>query len=76
MNSVTSCWMNLKSGCRQVRDVVHAAGDEIVDADDLVAARQQQVRQVRAEKAGGAGDDGSGLDGCEAFCWAWNGVYS
>ena len=24
----------------------------------LVAAREQQIRQVRAEKAGGAGDDG------------------
>ena len=45
----------------QVRDVVHAAGDEIVNGDDPVAARQQQVGQVRAEKAGGAGDDGGGL---------------
>ena len=38
-----------------------AAGDEIVNADDLVAARQQQVGQMRPEKAGGAGDDGGGL---------------
>ena len=45
----------------EVRDVVHAAGDKIVNADDLVAAREQQVGEVRAEKAGGAGDDGSGL---------------
>ena len=47
----------------EVRDVVHAAGDKIVNADDLVAAREQQVGQVRAEKAGGAGDDGGGLFG-------------
>ena len=37
------------------------AGDEIVDADDLVAARQEQIGQVRAKKTGGAGDDGGGL---------------
>jgi hypothetical protein len=37
------------------------AGDKIVEADDLVAARQKQIGEVRAEKAGGAGDDGGGL---------------
>ena len=62
INSVTSCWMNLKFGLPpRCDDVVHRAGDKIVEADDLVAARQQQVGQVRAEKTGGAGDDGSGL---------------
>ena len=45
----------------QVGDVVHAAGDEVVDADDLVAARQQQVGQMGAEEAGRAGDDAGGL---------------
>jgi len=29
-----------------MRDVVHAAGDEIVNADDFVAARQKQVSQM------------------------------
>ncbi len=38
-----------------------AAGDKIVNADDLVSARQQQVGEVRAKKAGGPGDDGRGL---------------
>ena len=38
-----------------------AAGDEIVNADDLVPARQQQIDQVRAQEARGAGDDGGGL---------------
>ena len=42
----------------EMRDVVHAAGDKIINADDPVATRQQQVGEVRAEKAGGAGDDG------------------
>ena len=45
----------------EVRDVVHAAGDKIVNADDFVVAREQQIGQVRAEKAGGAGDDGGEL---------------
>ena len=44
----------------EVRDVVHRAGDKIVEADDFVAARQQQIGQVRTEKAGGTGDDGNG----------------
>ena len=50
----------------EVRDVVHAAGDEIVYADDFVAARDQQVGEMRAEKAGGPGDDGRGL--CVSHC--------
>ena len=45
----------------EVRNVVHGAGDKIVEADDLVAARHEQICQMRAEKSGGAGDDGSWL---------------
>ena len=30
----------------QVRDVVHAAGDEIINANDAVAAREQQVSEM------------------------------
>ena len=41
----------------EVGDVCVLAGDEVVDADDLVPLREQQVGQVRAEKAGGAGDE-------------------
>ena len=36
--------MNLKSlVAAEVRDVVDAAGDKIVDADDFVPAREQQI---------------------------------
>ena len=44
----------------QVRDVIHRAGHEVVYADDLVAARQQQINQVRAQEARGASDHGGG----------------
>ena len=66
----------------QMRDVVHRAGDKIVDANDFVAARQQQVGQMRAEKTGGAGDDGNGWGSfqyvkwfyCELFNCSFDGV--
>jgi len=45
----------------EMRDVVHAAGDKIVNADDPVTARDQQVGEMRAEETGGTGDDGGGL---------------
>ena len=38
----------------QVVDVALGAGEEIVDADDLVALRKQPVDQVRAEKPSAA----------------------
>ena len=44
-------------GAEEVLDVVHVAGDEVVDGDDLVAAREQTLAQVRPEEAGTAGDD-------------------
>ena len=45
----------------QVRDIVHRPGDEIVDANDFVTAREQQVSKMGAEETGGAGNDaGSG----------------
>ena len=34
----------------QVGDVLRLAGDEVIDADHLVALRQEQVGQVRAEE--------------------------
>ena len=40
----------------EVGDVLALAGDEVVDADDLVALAEQQVGEVGAEEAGGAGD--------------------
>ena len=49
--------MNSKSRMAlQMRDVVLGAGEEIVDAEDLVALLQQPVDQVRAEETGAAGD--------------------
>ena len=41
----------------QVGDVVDRASDEIVDADDPMSSREEQVRQMRAEEAGGPRDD-------------------
>ena len=47
----------------QMRDVALGAGEEVVDADDVVAAFEQPVAQMRAEKAGAAGDhDGAVID--------------
>ncbi len=41
----------------QRRDVVLAAGEIIVDAQDVVAVGAQPLAQVRAEKPGAAGDE-------------------
>jgi hypothetical protein len=40
----------------EVRDVVDASGREIVENEDLVAHGKQRLGQVRANKAGAAGD--------------------
>ena len=40
----------------QMLDVAPRAGEEIVEADDLRALRQQALAEMRAEKAGAAGD--------------------
>ena len=41
----------------QVGDIVHAAGDKIIDAHHLVAAGQKEVGEMGAKKAGRAGND-------------------
>jgi hypothetical protein len=41
---------------QQVGDVVLAAGEQVVQADHVVAARDQPVAQMRADEAGPAGD--------------------
>ncbi len=41
----------------EVVEVAKGAGDEVVDGDDLVAAGQQRLAEVRTEEAGTAGDD-------------------
>ncbi len=48
------------AGCRfQVGDVVARPGDEVVHPHDLVALGQEPVGEMRAEEAGGAGDQDS-----------------
>jgi hypothetical protein len=42
-----------------MRHVPLVAGDEIVDADNLVAFGEKAIAQVRSEKPGRAGDDDS-----------------
>ena len=37
-------------------DVRRRAGDEVVDADDLIILGEEPAGEVRAEEAGGAGD--------------------
>ena len=41
---------------QQMCDIAAGAGEEIVDAQHFMAARQQRLAQVRAEKARAAGD--------------------
>jgi len=40
-----------------VQDVVFGAGEEVIQADDIVAVFQQTLAQVRAEETGTAGDE-------------------
>jgi hypothetical protein len=42
-----------------VPDVVHAARGKIVEQDDVVAAIEQTLREVRANEAGAAGNQKS-----------------
>jgi len=44
----------------QVNDVVPVAGHEVVDGNDPVPALQEQIHQMRPEKAGAAGDHRGG----------------
>ena len=44
----------------EVRDVLRGAGEEVVEADDLVATVEQRLAQVGAEEPRAAGDDGTG----------------
>ena len=49
----------LEVAVAQVRDVGDVAGQQVVDADDGVAAIEQRFAEMRADEAGGAGDDDS-----------------
>jgi hypothetical protein len=46
-----------------VVDVLERRGLQVVDADDPVPVREQQLTQVGAEKPGSPGDDRSGHSG-------------
>ena len=54
----------------EVRDVVRAAGDEIIKADDFVAFGEKVIGEMRAEKTGGASDDRDGIGGFFGLCGA------
>ena len=41
----------------QIDDVVLGAGEEVIDADDVITFVQQTAAQVRAEEAGSTGDE-------------------
>jgi hypothetical protein len=43
-------------------DVLVFAGDEVIYADDLMALRQEQVGEIGAEKAGGAGNENTHIN--------------
>ena len=47
----------------QMGDVVHAAGDEVINANHPVSPGEQQVGEMRTKKTGRAGNDGSRLGG-------------
>ena len=53
----------LEVAVAQVGDVGQIAGEQVVDADDRVAAIEQRFAEVGADEAGGAGDD----DACAWF---------
>src|SRR4051794_27644364 len=69
----------LEQRCRQkIRDVVLAAGEVVVDAEHVMALRDQALTQMRAEKAGAAGDENALGYGAHAgflrdcrLSWCW-----
>ncbi len=40
-----------------MENVVFAAGEEIVEADDIVSLREETFAEMRSEKTGAAGDE-------------------
>ena len=49
--------MNTKSRPGEMRDVGEIAGQQVVDADDRAVAVEQFFGQMRADEAGGSGND-------------------
>jgi hypothetical protein len=49
----------LEVAVREVRDVGVSPGQQVVDADDRIAAVEQRFREVRSDEPGSAGDDDS-----------------
>jgi hypothetical protein len=48
-------------------DIVHGSGDKIINANDFVAACQEEIGQMGAKESGGTSDDGSWLFGFHQF---------
>ena len=53
----------------QVRNVIDAAGHQVVDGDDGMPFQKQIVHQVRSEKTSPAGHDGNGFRGTGVGVW-------
>ena len=61
--------MNLKAALAvQMFDVVRSAGDEIIDAMTSWPFGQEMLAEVRADKAGTAGDDRSHVCSLQEVC--------
>ena len=52
----------------QMGNVVLGAGEEVVQADDVVAVVQQAFAEMRAEEAGTTGDEDAGAVGVVFHC--------
>ena len=47
----------LECAVREVRDVGDVTGQQVVDADDRIAAIEQRFGEMRSDEPGSAGDD-------------------
>ena len=62
--------MNVKSRFDEMRDVRRVAREQIVDADDRIAAIEQCFGQVRADESCRPGDDNALFHGvCRRGSW-------
>jgi hypothetical protein len=59
----------LEIAIAQVGDVRRVTGQQVVDADDRVAAIEQGFREVGADEASGSGDDDAFLGHVVVVAW-------
>jgi len=45
----------------QVRNIIHRTSDEIIDANNSVSTREQEIGKMRGQETRGAGDHRGGL---------------